>query len=340
MAEQTKTKVEALFLVRPPFGSASQFHIETYSSALQFLETARTVPKWSEYGARLRVSSRKCSDKLRSTHFQDVTPLWDELDLLHFLGEFEYPGDDKFDLTKSDGSKVSPSVKLSFWNDILPERMNIAAQTYLCALQIAYPGALCCIGNVWLADATVVRHRRYLVSLVHEAIEFLVENGVTIPTTNPQRTIRWVFAQNGMFDGYSNTPASRALNYFSRLFVSEYRNDELSDLVWALGGIEALIVEGGRSSKGQLQEKLSALLDIRPDWLRYNVERMYSFRSAAVHGSRQLRSEFRSCEDDTKQRFDEEYDSALFAVAVLALLLQKVIERNVPQFSFRTVVDG
>ena len=33
-----------------------------------------------------------------------------------------------------------------------------------------------------------------------------------------------------MFDGYSNTPAARALNYFTRLFVALFRDDELGDL--------------------------------------------------------------------------------------------------------------
>lgn len=217
--------------------------------------------------------------------------------------------------------------------------MDIAVQTYLCALQISYPGALCCIANTWLADSEVVHDRPHLVSIVYDAVEFLVENGVTVVAIDAMQTIKWVFAQNGIFDGYSNTPASRALSYFTRLFAPEYRNDELSDLVWALGGVEALIVEGGRSSKGQLQEKLSALLNVKSDWLRENIERMYGFRSAAVHGSRQLRSEFRRDEDDTKRRFEEEYHSRLFAVGTLLLLLQKVVERNVSRFSFKTILD-
>jgi hypothetical protein len=129
------------------------------------------------------------------------------------------------------------------------------------------------------------------------------------------------------------------LNYFTRLFVENFREDELSDLVWALGGIEALLVEGGRSSKGQLREKLTALLGISTSWLRSRIEQMYGFRSAVVHGDRQLRSEFRRYEEDTKRRFEEEYQSELFAVGILLLLLQMVAEKAVSSFSFKTVLD-
>jgi hypothetical protein len=94
-----------------------------------------------------------------------------------------------------------------------------------------------------------------------------------------ETVVDWVFAQNGIFHGYSDTPASRALNYFTRLFVHQFRNDELSDLVWALAGIEALIVEGGRSSVGQLREKLCALFaeTIDQNWLSKMVNSSYDF---------------------------------------------------------------
>jgi len=113
----------------------------------------------------------------------------------------------------------------------------------------------------------------------------------------------------------------------------------LSDLVWALGGIEALLVEGGRSSLGQIREKLSALLDVETAWLHSMNEQMYGFRSKTVHGNRQVRSEFRSAEGTTKGRLEEEYHSTLFAVGILVLLLQKMMETGAPAFKFKTVVD-
>jgi hypothetical protein len=208
------------------------------------------------------------------------------------------------------------------------------------ALCLAYPGALRCGANVWLMDGAVIDHSRCLVSMVPEAVDFLIGNNMPAPMVDAEKAVRWVFSQNGMFDGYSDTPASRALNYFTRLFVEEFRNDELSDLVWALGGIEAVLVSGGRSSLGQIKEKLSALFDVDSNWLGAMVEQMYAFRSKTVHGNRQLVSQFRGHESDTDRRFNEEYDSTLFAVAILILLLQRAIEVGASSFKFRTVLDS
>jgi len=142
------------------------------------------------------------------------------------------------------------------------------------------------------------------------------------------------------WNGVSNTSAARSLNYFTRLFTRELRNDELSDLVWALAGIEALLIEGGRSSTGQLREKLGAIfgLDSNSPWLLESTEKMYAFRSKMVHGKRQLRSTFRTDDEEMGKRFDEEYDSARFSVGILFLLLQEVSIRGISEFRFKTIV--
>jgi hypothetical protein len=175
---------------------------------------------------------------------------------------------------------------------------------------------------------------------LHESVEFLVENGVQPrEDIDPQLAIAWVFRQNGMVEGYSDTPAARALNYFTRLFVPQFRTDELSNVVWALAGIEALLVEGGRSSGGQLREKLAAIFALRDKdrWLVQMTKDLYEYRSKMVHGNRQLKSEFRSSEEDSEQRLNEQFDSSRFAVGVLLMLIQECIVRNLTAFQFRTV---
>jgi hypothetical protein len=206
---------------------------------------------------------------------------------------------------------------------------------------IAFPGAARVVGSVWLLAGKTHHHSGYYVSTFHEAIEYLVENGFYPSTSlNPERVFRWACSQNGIFNGYSNTPASRAFNYFTRLFVSHFRNDELSDLVWALAGIEALLVVGGRSSVGQLREKVDGLFPGHQssDWLKTMTAKMYGYRSRMIHGDRQIRSAFRSGEDYAENRFREEYDSERFAVGLLLVLLQEVISRNVISLKFRTVL--
>jgi hypothetical protein len=130
-----------------------------------------------------------------------------------------------------------------------------------------------------------------------------------------------------MFDGYSDTSTSRSLNFFTRLFAEDYSRDELSNLVWAVAGIEALLVEGGRSSVGQLRDKLLPVLqtNAEPKWLNKCISDVYNFRSRMLHGHRQIRSVFRANEHDIDSRFREEYDSELFAVGILFELLREVI---------------
>jgi hypothetical protein len=116
----------------------------------------------------------------------------------------------------------------------------------------------------------------------------------------------------------------------------------LSNLVWALAGIEALLVEGGRSSVGQLREKLRALFVGKIDfpWLSKMIADSYNFRSRMIHGDRQIRSFFRSDEEESKKRFDEEYYSELFAIGMLVLLLRFVISKDLTELRFNTVFEG
>jgi hypothetical protein len=64
---------------------------------------------------------------------------------------------------------------------------------------------------------------------------------------------------------------------------------------------------------------------------------MYTFRSKMIHGNRQLRSTFRTDDEETDKRFYEEYDSARFSIGILFLLLQEIISRGINQFKFKTV---
>jgi len=175
--------------------------------------------------------------------------------ILEFSAAFEFPGQDRFFLTDHTGAKVGRERERSIldWKSTLSHQLELTIQTYFCAVSIAYTGAVRPIQTVWIQDGSTYGTDRCYVSEAHEAIEFLREkNAFPEIDLELDAVINWTFAQNGIFDGYSDTPASRALNYFTRLFVSNFRNDELSDLVWALAGIEALLVEGGRSSIGQL----------------------------------------------------------------------------------------
>ena len=57
----------------------------------------------------------------------------------------------------------------------LPIDLELTVQTYLCALMLAFPGAVRPTGNIWSADGVNYRNSTYYLSEIHEAIEFLRE---------------------------------------------------------------------------------------------------------------------------------------------------------------------
>lgn len=261
---------------------------------------------------------------------------------LEFSGAGRFPGAEQYFFRKPSGEKVVDSEEdlQGIWQNFLPIELNPVIQTYICALTIACPSLTKVVAGYWIVDDTCTSYP-YLKSPLPEAAEFFEKNGILLDApTSIDATIAWVNSQNGIHNGYSDSPASRALGFFTRLFVSEYRNDELSDLIWAVSGVEALLVEGGRSSLGQLKQKVSALFKGAKalPWLLSMLDKTYQYRSRMIHGNRNLRSSFRN-DEDNDARFSEEYDSQLFSVALLVWLLQYVIRGRLREITFRTVVS-
>jgi hypothetical protein len=319
-----------------------------YRNFCEDMGSKRTIPirgSFAHDGELLAVTVRPCTASQKKRHFSK-SPFLEAGDaVVEFSATFEFPGQQRFFITDHAGAKISRTREQSIadWKSYLSHDLELTIQSFFCALAIAYAGAVRPTQNVWIQDDSVYGVDRSYVSVIHESIEFLREkNAFPEIDLKLDAVINWTFAQNGIFDGYSDTPGSRALNYFTRLFVSHFRNDELSDLVWALAGVEALLVEGGRSSVGQLREKLGALFAGKIDfpWLSTMIGDSYNFRSRMIHGDRQIRSFFRGSEDESKKRSDEEYNSQLFAVGVLVLLLRFAISRNLTELRFDTVFKG
>jgi hypothetical protein len=65
----------------------------------------------------------------------------------------------------------------------------------------------------------------------------------------------------------------------------------------------------------------------------------YNFRSRMIHGDRQIRSVFRDNEEESEKRSDEEYNSRMFAIGILVLLLRFVISKNATEIRFKTALD-
>jgi len=345
---QTTTKLRALYALNPPLGVDSESASNLYRKFFNDLGPKRTIPirgSFTHNGELLAITARPCTASQKKRHFSKSSFLEVGDAVLEFSARFEFPSQERFFATDHTGARIATTREQSIahWKSYLSHDLELTIQSFFCALAIAYEGAVRPTQNVWIQDGSEYGTDRCYLSEIHDSIEFLREkNAFPEIDIALDTVINWTFAQNGIFDGYSDTPVSRALNYFTRLFVHNFRNDELSDLVWALAGIEALLVEGGRSSMGQLREKLGALFVGKIDftWLSKMIADSYNFRSRMIHGDRQIRSFFRSNEDESKKRFDEEYDSQLFAIGMLVLLLRFVISKDLTELRFNTVFKG
>lgn len=343
---QPSTELKVLYPLYPPLGIDSEAATNLYHQFFNDYGSTRATAIRGSFvhnGEGLAVTVRSCTAEEKNCLFKNARLLPVGGAVLEFSGNLKFPGQDKFFWTDQAGAKISRTMEqsISDWKSFLPGDLELTIQTYFCALAIAYQGAVRPTASVWIVDGSEIENGSVYLSEVHEAIEFFREhNALPEIEVDVQQVIKWTFAQNGMFDGYSDTPASRALNYFTRLFVCQFRNDELSDLVWALAGIEALLVEGGRSSMGQLREKLSALFSETVDlpWLSKMISDSYNFRSRMIHGDRQIWSSCRDGEEESAKRFDEAYNSRLFVIGTLICLLRFVISKNLKQVSFETVL--
>jgi len=232
-AHRSMARLEALFLLIPPWPAPAECCVESFGHLLAFLQPVRHLPMRSVKGdsflsgGMLTVQAESCPPELKSQYFSHEVKAWMRRPntlLLRFSGDFPYPGPDGLPLKNSDGSffDVTSEEHFAIWADVLQEEANTYVQTYIGALTIAYPAALRCGANIWLVDGEPMFHAERLVSTASESTEFLVQSGLKLGEIDPERVIKWVFSQSGILDGYSDTPASRALNYFTRLFVRDF----------------------------------------------------------------------------------------------------------------------
>ncbi|MFK4499332.1 hypothetical protein ABIF86_003623 [Bradyrhizobium japonicum] len=338
-------KVRAIYPIFPLIGVKSDAIVRNYRELIQYGSTPKEIivrGDTSVAGKKLLFVVKKFT----KAHEKHLTRRggWKNRWVIEFSGSFSFPGVKDFNFTDHTGKIIpTPASELrATWADFLPSELDVTIQTYLLALTIAFPGALRLSDNIWWLGRKKQTHSKFYKSAVQESLEFLYSEGFK-PRENltPTDVIDWIFKSNGIFNGLSDTPASRSLNFFNRLFSEQYSVDELSELVWAVAGIEAVLVEGGRSSVGQLREKLLAIFQGRVEeaWLNKRITEVYNYRSRMIHGDRQIKSAFRTHEDaEINSRFYEEYHSALFAVGILIELLQEMIFRKLSKFQFATIV--
>ncbi len=142
-------------------------------------------------GELLMVAARSCSLAQKKRLFKNAPYLQTIDRVLEFSGQFEFPGRDKFFLTNHTGKKIKRTndKSISDWKGLLPSSLELVIQTYLCALSIAYEGAVRPIGNVWIQNGSLActRYRRHRVKVFDGAGGGLWRGGSTHESSSLKR---------------------------------------------------------------------------------------------------------------------------------------------------------
>jgi hypothetical protein len=153
------------------------------------------------------------------------------------------------------------------------------------------------------------------------------------------KTFKWFMNFKDSLDDISNSRIGRAVNAFTYLFhTSVFFENDLSDLVWSLIGLESIYTEGNIDLQNQLDLKSQLLLGKRQEYKKI-VKDMYAYRSQYLHGKLNFASQF--SDKDTSHFFDkfypELYEVTNTAVGTLISTLQYFVINNITDINFKHI---
>ncbi len=139
-------------------------------------------------------------------------------------------------------------------------------------------------------------------------------------------------------DHLSSSKLSRAVYAFSYLQEDSHFTNKL---FWTMCGLEAIYVEGKTGIKEQLKNKSQLYLG-ELEMFKKRISRMYDFRSAFVHGSKNFPSFFHIHDGDkTFEVFTEEQYEVLYtAQSILLATLQKMAKENRDRLTFKYIIEN
>jgi hypothetical protein len=143
------------------------------------------------------------------------------------------------------------------------------------------------------------------------------------------------------FDGFSFNKTSRALNSLSRIFKFDQNEQDYSnELLWAMIGIESLLVNGNGGIIEQIKEKLTILFNDSTQHIKKIINRMYNYRSRFIHGDLDFQSfgYFFDAAECFKKYTDEQMEVVDTAIAILVSTLQYIIRNNWSGIKFEKII--
>src|SRR5580704_11134533 len=140
-------KIRSLYVFCPPLLNNTQFHRDAYSAFFDSFKTPRVFSirgSYSHSGEKIRVVGKPCSSQFKKKYLEEPPLLQFANYVLEFSGCYKFPGSEKYLVTDPTGKIVPHSERelRSLWQQLLPDDLDVCIQSYLCALMLAFPGAI------------------------------------------------------------------------------------------------------------------------------------------------------------------------------------------------------
>jgi hypothetical protein len=152
----------------------------------------------------------------------------------------------------------------------------------------------------------------------------------------------WAVQVSGFCDSFGITRTSRALAALSNILGDEDTMErDVSQIVWAILGIEALYSDNSTGIKSQIMDKTEVVLGKRQSHKKI-FSGMYDFRSRLLHGD--IGFPFRHRPYDAMQEFmkfnEDLWEYKDVAVAILIATFQKMIRLQLRELNFEYSLIG
>ncbi len=153
-----------------------------------------------------------------------------------------------------------------------------------------------------------------------------------------RKTWKWyldIHSSNGL-DEISSSNITRAFNAFSYLYE---KSEEINKLFWAMVGIEAIYVKGKEGISQQIKEKAQLYLGEIEEFKK-RLSKMYEFRSAFIHGSKNFPSffHFQDALDSYEIFSSEMFEVLLTAESLLIASIQKIAMEGRQNLEFEYII--
>ena len=213
-------------------------------------------------------------------------------------------------------------------------------------------GNLTDFGNFRFDDGALITDRwRFAINSVTSQCDDALElmrgpDWPPIRRANIQDVYGWYCTLDGTTKGHSGSPLGRALCAFTYLFHHGVDRYALTDLIWALAGVEALLGEADQSRR-LITDKLLLIFPpdalLREKDLRRMIRDVYDFRSRMLHGNRNISSQRIEYDDDSgesKKYVAEEHAATYLSIRILSQLILHCYSTGQTEIRTKLVLEG